>query len=388
MRVAICQPTLAAYRLPLYERLGALPDVELTLYAGSTEGSLEGFHSGKSFEVISAPVHIYAGGLRVQFGQVSPLIRRRFDLLISTWDIRYLTVTPSVALARSMGIPVVLWGHGYSKNPHWLTDAARNMLGRLADGVLLYTRSVAARLVEEAHFSKERVFVAPNALDQSPIQAARQYWLDRPDALDEFRRAHGLDPARTILFISRLEPGNRIDMLLAAAELLSRELPDLKVVIIGDGPERDRLHQLACSLGIQSRTIFAGRIYDESRLAPWMLSSALFCYPINVGLSLLHAFGYGLPAVTSDNRMAQNPEIEALVPDGNGLEYRDGDLQDMVRQCARILRDPDLRLRLAESALHTAVQLYSMDQMVDGFQQVFRWANSYRARRGSAGRAL
>jgi glycosyltransferase involved in cell wall biosynthesis len=242
-------------------------------------------------------------------------------------------------------------------------------------------------LVEEARFSKDRVFVAPNALDQSPIQAARQYWLGRPETLTEFQRAHGIDPARTILFISRLEPQNRVDMLLAAAELLSHQFADLKVVIIGEGPEGERLRRLAGSLGIQARTIFAGRIYDESKLAPWMLSSALFCYPTNVGLSLLHAFGYGLPAVTSDNRSAQNPEIEALVSGGNGLQYRHGDPQDMALQCARILEDPGLRSRLAESALRTALQLYSLDQMVDGFQQVFRWANGYRVRSGSPGRA-
>jgi len=195
--------------------------------------------------------------------------------------------------------------------------------------------------------------------------------MDRPEALAEFQRQHGVDSARTILFISRLEANNRIDMLLRATAALCPRYPDLKTVLIGDGSDRARLVELTRMLGIEGRVAFAGPIYEESELAPWMLSATLLCYPTNVGLSLLHAFGYGLPAVTSDNRRAQNPEIEALVAGVNGLEYRDGDLDDMVRQCEQILGDPDLRLQLSEAALQGVLHRYSIDRMVDGFKQVF-----------------
>jgi len=377
MRVTICQPLIPAYRLPLYERLGALPGIELTVYAGDSAESLQAIHTGKSFRYVSAPVHRWAFGFRAQFAQVASATRRGIDLMILPWDIRYLTLLPSVALARSAGIPIVLWGHGYSLRPNAITDAARNACGKLANGVLLYTRSIAARLVEECGFSGERVFVAQNALDQAPIQAARQHWLDRPQELADFQRSQGLDPAQTILFVSRLTADNRIELLLQATQALSKDYPRLKTVVIGDGSQRVQLEALARSLGIEDRAIFAGAIYEESRLAPWMLSATLFCYPTNIGLSLLHAFGYGLPAVTSDDRRAQNPEIEALVPGANGLEYKGGHLNDMVGSCARILGDAELRQRLATSALRTARERYSLDQMVDGFEQIFNLARTF-----------
>jgi glycosyltransferase involved in cell wall biosynthesis len=378
MRVAICQPLIPAYRLPLFERLGALPNIELTVYAGGNEGSLKAFHNGASFRVVPAPVHHWAFGLRGQFAQVTALRRRKFDLLIAPWDIHFLTLAPAVALARSIGIPIVLWGHGYSLRPHPLTDAARNFCGKLANAVLVYSGTIAEQLIEERRFSSDRVFIAANALDQSPIQAARHDWLNRPWDLADFQRTHGLDAAQTIIFISRLEPANRIDLLLKATAALSQQRPGLKTVIIGDGSHRSQLERQAHSLGIEGGVIFAGAIYDESSLAPWMLSGTLFCYPTNVGLSLLHAFGYGLPAVTSSNIRAQNPEIEALVPDENGLQYRDGDLDDMVGQCGRILGDADLRKRLSVGALQTALDRYSMPRMVDGFNRVFRWAHDRR----------
>jgi glycosyltransferase involved in cell wall biosynthesis len=374
MRVVICQPLIPSYRLPLFERLGALPDVELTVYAGESQGSLRAFHQGTSFQVVTAPVHHWLFGFRAQFAQITAVTRRQVDLVILPWDVHFLTVFPSVALAHLRGIPVVLWGHGYSLDPHPITDAARNLCGRFANGVLLYTRSVAAQLIKDIGLSRERVFVAQNAIDQTPIQAARQHWLRRPHELAAFQKSQGLDPARTMLFISRLESENRIDMLLRATATLVSDYPGLKTVIIGDGSQRADLESLSRSLGLVRHVIFAGAIYEEVNLAPWMLSATLFCYPVNVGLSLLHAFGYGLPAVTSDDRRLQNPEIEAFVANSNGLEYKNGDLQDMAEQCSRILSDAELRDRLSVHASETAVMHYSLDKMVSGFQQVFDWA--------------
>jgi glycosyltransferase involved in cell wall biosynthesis len=374
MRVLICQPLIPAYRLPLYERLGTLPGIELTVYAGGSQGSLRAFHQGHSFNVKTAPVRHWRLGFRVQFAQLTAATRRKVDLIILPWDVHFLTVFPSVALAHLTGVPVVLWGHGYSLDPHPLTDAVRNSCGKMADGVLLYTQSVASQLIKDYGFRSERVFVAQNAIDQAPIHAARQRWSRCEQELADFQVAHGIDPTKTLLFISRLEKTNRVDMLLHATAVLKNDFPSIKTLIVGEGSQRAQLQDLSRSLGIERHVIFTGAIYDEMQVAPWMMSATLFCYPVNVGLSLLHAFGYGLPAVTSDDRRAQNPEIEAFVPNENGLEFRKGEITHLVEQCARILGNSELRSVLSASAIRTARQRYSLDQMVAGFQRVFSWA--------------
>ncbi len=385
MRIAICQSLVPAYRAPLFERLGALPGVELTVYAGESMGSLKACHSGSSYRVVPVRVHRWRSGLAAHTAQVSALWRNRCQLLILPWDIRFVTLPVSIILARSLGVPVVLWGHGYSLRPNALIESMRSLSGKCADSVLLYSRSVAARLISERRYPRERVFVAPNALDQTPIQAARHHWGGRLEELSAFRREHGLDPNRTLVFISRLEASNQIDLLLRATAELATRHAGLKTVIIGDGGDRGRLERLAQTLGIRDRVVFTGPLYDEIALAPWMMSGSLFCYPTNVGLSLLHAFGYGLPAVISDDTWAQNPEVEAHIPDWNGLRYRAGDVQDMTRQCDRLLSDETLRRALSDAALQTALERYSMDQMIDGFKQVLEWAS---LRRGAQGKSV
>jgi glycosyltransferase involved in cell wall biosynthesis len=382
MQVAICQPLVPAYRLPLFERLGSLPNIELTVFAGDSIGSLPGVATGTCFRFRSAPVRRGPLGLATQWAQVASVFQG-FDLLIAPWDIHYVTLAPCLVLARTLDVSLVLWGHGYPRQPRRVTDAVRNAYGRLADGVLLYSRSVASRLVQQHGFSTERVFVANNALDQTAIQAATRYWVERPAMLQSFQLEQGLDPAQTLIFVSRLEPENRIDLLLRATLLLRQSRPGVRTVIIGDGSDRSTLERLARSLGIVKQVIFTGPVYDEIELARWMLSAALLCYPTRMGLSLLHAFGYGLPVVTTDSATAQAPELDALIDGKNGLRYQDGNIEQLAGACSRLLNDGSLRQQLSERALQTVADEYSMDTMVGGFVELFDWV---RTRRTTASR--
>ena len=98
----------------------------------------------------------------------------------------------------------------------------------------------------------------------------------------------------------------------------------------------------------------------------------LFCYPVNIGLSIMHALGYGLPVVTSDDLAAHNPEIEALEPGGNGLLYRDGDVDDLVARWKDLMTDHDQRARMSRQAIRTVEEKYTLENMVQGFLDAMR----------------
>jgi glycosyltransferase involved in cell wall biosynthesis len=242
--------------------------------------------------------------------------------------------------------------------------------------LLLYDRTTADRLVREGA-AATRVFTAPNALDQEPIQAAAQPWRENTARLREFRTAQGLS-GPVLIFVSRLLAENRVDWLIEATAALRRKFPELATVIVGDGPARKELEQLAQSRGVGAAVRFAGAIYDEESIAPWMCAADLFVYPTNIGLSLLHAFGYGLPVVVGDDRSRQNPEIDALRPGENGLVYRQGDCADLTRVIATVLSEPAQLRTLAAAALATATQDRTLAAMVDGIEAAIRKANSLR----------
>ncbi|MHC5004251.1 MAG: glycosyltransferase, partial [Planctomycetota bacterium] len=331
MRIAICQPGgLPRYRLPAFDLLGRQEGIELTIFAHPDRqggGAIEGLafrYEPRETRGSRIP------GLWHQPVQLEAVDPDRFDFVVLPWNTRCRTLRPALRLARRRGVPVALWGHGVSKRPGRIRDALRLRAGRRAGAVLVYTHTVAKHLVDRAGFTPDQVFVAQNAIDQRPVRRARNAWTDDRARLDAFRAEHRLVPDRTVIHVSRLLAENRPDLLLHGVDELRRDLPDCHLVLIGDGPERGRLQRLAGELDISDHVTFAGPIYDDDALAPWMLSAAVFGYPVNIGLSIMHAFGYGLPVVTSADMRSHGPEIEALEPGHTGLLYRDGDARDMA----------------------------------------------------------
>ena len=239
--------------------------------------------------------------------------------------------------------------------------------------LLFYNQLIADQYVAEG-WDPEAIFVARNCLDQAPIQAARRAWQDAPERLEVFRRENKIGPGPNILFVSRLHPTNRLELLVQATAELLKEFPEAEIFIIGQGDaEQQRLEQLAASIGISDRLRFVGAIYDEMQLVPWFLSSDIFCYPANIGLSLLHAFGYGLPVVTSDNMAGQNPEIEAIRPGKNGLLYTDGDASALADALRAIATDREQANAMSVEAIRTVEEEFTLENMVAGMAAAVRY---------------
>jgi glycosyltransferase involved in cell wall biosynthesis len=252
--------------------------------------------------------------------------------------------------ARTAGLPVVLWGHGYSKGADNRRRGSRRKIARYADALVFYDPTTRDAYAADG-WAAEKLFVAINSLDNSDIEVARQEWLSNPEELARFRQTHGLADGPVVLFVSRLQPANRVDLLVQATGQLARENPALKTVIIGNGDaEKARLRALAHSAGAADNVIFVDGIYDEQKLAPWFLSADVFCYPANIGLSLIHAFWYGLPVVTSDNLAIQNPEIVALESGVNGLTYEHGSVPALAAAIEKIVADGQLRTSMSNAA--------------------------------------
>lgn len=376
LRVVCQEPSLAKYRLPVFRELAGRPGIELFLAYGNRAGLTnvppDGFR-GQEFNLWRrkmGPFPIYWH--QPQWTYAS---RKRADVLVLNWNIQYLSFMPALIRARWQGVGTVVWGHGYSKQETWWRLRARSGMGRWADAALFYNHLTCDDYQQQLKWPKERCFVALNSIDQQPIEAARKTWLESPHDLEQFRQKHGLDAQQTLLFVSRLHADNGTQRLLTAAAELTSEFPRLRLVIIGKGePEFSELKKLAEKLGIAERLIMPGAIYEESEIAPWFLSATVFVYPQNIGLSLLHAFGYGLPVVTSDKVASQNPEIEAFSDNYNGAFYRDGDNHDLSQVLRRLLCDQQLRQRLSQGAVETVSNRFTIPKMVDGLERAIRFA--------------
>ncbi len=370
IRVAIQQPALPAYRVPVFRELSAREGIEPTLYYAEqpnlANAEPKGFNArrirqrtvrvGGQSAILVPALWSLAGG-------------ETADVLVASWNSRSLLLMPALRRARRRGVGTVVWGHGFSKSEGTGRRGLRDRIAAAADAVLFYNHAAAAAF-RERHPGHRGVFVAINSLDQTAIQTAREDWLSRPADLAAFRAEHGLDCGPVALFVSRLLEENRVDLLLHAAA----KIDGLTVAVVGKGPDRERLEGIARDLGIADRVRFAGAIYGEGKIAPWFLSSSVFVYPVNIGLSVMHAMGYGLPVVTSDNIAGHNPEIEAVEPGVNGLLYADGEIDSMADAIRSITDDDARRAEMADAARRTVLERFTVPKMVDGMVGAIRFA--------------
>lgn len=108
----------------------------------------------------------------------------------------------------------------------------------------------------------------------------------------------------TVVAVGRLAPVKRFDELLRAVVATQRRVPSLRVEIVGDGPMRSELEQLAATLGIGDRVTFHGQVTHDRLVElyrrSWVVASASLAE--GWGLTLTEAAACGTPAVATDIR--------------------------------------------------------------------------------------
>jgi glycosyltransferase involved in cell wall biosynthesis len=376
-RVCLLQPVVPLYRVPVFEALARVPGIELEVWADLRRplGSIAGVRESDTFTLRHASYSVRAGVV-LQPSAIRA-VRSGFDVVIMTDNVRSPAMFAALALRKC---PVILWGHGFGTHHDRLGHRLRLLSFGAADAGLFYGAAGRQRFID-AGLDRVRLFVAPNAIDQAPIERARAEWHD-PARLDAFRRKVGLGAGPLLLYLARLEPEKLPHLAVDALLQLRQRHPGVQLALIGGGRERESLLERARREGLESHVHLPGALYEESAIAPWAMSASLLIHPGAIGLSILHAFGYGLPVITSNNQTIQMPEFECLKPGQNGLTYRHGDLRDLVMCCDRVLTDPMLHERISRGAMETVrpPDGRTVDGMVRGFLEAVRYVTGQRVR--------
>lgn len=163
----------------------------------------------------------------------------------------------------------------------------------------------------------------------------------------ELRRRLGLPEDRTIfLFSGRLELRKGCRELALAAALLWKEHPEALCVMLGDGPERDRLAESIQNSGAEPAVLFAGH---RSNGAEYLAAADVFVHPSyyeGLSNSMLEAMQMGLPVVAAN--CSSMPEL--VTDQVEGLLVPRGDSEALCRAMAKLLGDESLRGRLGQAA--------------------------------------
>jgi glycosyltransferase involved in cell wall biosynthesis len=152
------------------------------------------------------------------------------------------------------------------------------------------------------------------------------------------------DPRKFIVFsICRFYRRKRLDVLLHAAALLRKRIPELEIRIAGNGPELKRLEQIYSELGLERTVRWLGDV-SMNELAAEYSRADIFSLPSvqeGFGIVFLEAMAAGRPIVAA--RAAAVPEVVR-----NGMLVEPGNAEALADAILRLYRDPDLRASLGK----------------------------------------
>jgi len=268
-------------------------------------------------------------------------------------------------LSPVLGLQVIVAAHGNdvikkkSAYRRWLFRHTYNR-SRAAVAVSRYT----AQALIDSGVQPSRVVFIPNGVDTDRFQPRK-----RSAGLIE---RYGLQGCKVLLTLARLVPRKGQDQVIAALPAISREVPRVVYLIAGRGRDESRLRDLARSLGVEDRVIFAGFVDPEELVDHYNLADVYLMPSREIadtgsvegfGITFLEANACGIPVI--GGRSGGIPD--AIVDGQTGLLVDPLDQEQIAEAIIRLLTDEGLARRLGAQGRRRVLRELRWQQIAQRF---------------------
>ncbi len=248
--------------------------------------------------------------------------------------------------------PTLLTIHDELKDERIQDYALLGQLIRHADAVTTVSEFMLQLLKKNASYAADRMSLVYNGLPESDQRNSHRFSVPRLLCLGRLSREKGFDVA-----------------LDAFAEIAIKH-PDVKLIIAGDGPDREGLMSKGLRLGLSNRVMFPGWIPPEE-VSDLIGSATITLMPSRFnepfGLVALQAAQQGCPVIAA--RVGGLPEV---IEEGiSGLLVEPDNSGALADNVLRLLNDPALAIRMGDKGRERANRLFSFETMVDGYERIY-----------------
>ena len=336
-RVLLIYTEVLEYRIPFFAALGEKVDLTVT-HSGRrmTDGSV-GFR-----EIVLPRSRLWR--FHYQDGLREIIQKSKFDTVIFFMDLAWIS-TVCAFLFPPDRTRRVIWG--LWRTGRRVPDMFRVWIARKADFNIFYSEGAAKDFLAQG--------VAPELISV----ASNTFRVARPSRNVNSHRD-------SILVVGSFNPRKRNDITLAAFLEAAGTAP-VRLVFVGDGPERNRIELLARQSRLARQIEFHQACHDEEVLRGFYDRAICSVSHGQAGLSVLQSFAYGVPFITSRGAISGG-EIENILPLENGC-LTDGTQSGLVDALRGLIRNPGKAEALGWAALQHYRTRASIDRMVGGFTQ-------------------
>ncbi len=247
---------------------------------------------------------------------------------------------------------------------NWLENSAMVALyGRLDRYVLRSYAAVVAVSNEVkqwllgAGVREEKIHLIRNGIDLRPFDAA-------PPSLREER---GLERAVLVGWIGRLSHEKGVDIFLRTAARVLVEFPEVRFVVVGDGPDRDKVEALIDDLKLRGSVFLLGRRDDMPSVYASLDVMVSSSRQEGLPMAILEGMASGLPLVAT-----AVGDVPSVVLDGRtGVVVPVGEEESLAARLLQLLRDKALRERYGVAGRKLVEQEFSARRMTDAYLRVY-----------------
>lgn len=264
-------------------------------------------------------------------------------------------------LARWHRTPFVATWHGFFRQ-----NPGRRWWPCTGEVTIAISECVRQHLIRDAGVPANRVVLIHNGIDSARFAEA-----PLEDAVNAYRTQWRLPAGRpTVGMVGRMAGGSvkGFDLLLAALQRARQDLPELQLLLVGDGPRRAFLEQEADRLGLREAVRFVGTTEDvRVPLAAMDVFAFSSRQQEGFGLSLVEAMAAGRPVVA----FRAGAVAEIVRHDHDGWLVPPSDTSAFAAGIVQLCRDPQLAARLGAQARQRVAETFSLERMAQAVDAVY-----------------
>ena len=248
--------------------------------------------------------------------------------------------------------------HGYGGGDRTSVSDYRlwKFLSRLTDKIVVVADNLRTEMVQ-AGFSKQQVMTVLNGVNSNKEIKNRQK-----------RSQWGLKEGHFVVgIVARLAPIKNHQLLFQAFALLANKYPDVRLVIVGDGPENESLQQLSVSLVLADKIVFCGEQQQAQSFYPLFDVFVLPSLSEGISMTLLEAMAAQIPVVAS----AVGGNCEIISDSESGLLFPSGDVGALYERLKQLYVSQELRQKLSMNGLIRIKETFDVQCMIQNYLKIY-----------------
>ncbi len=216
----------------------------------------------------------------------------------------------------------------------------------------------------------DRIFIAPNTVDNFFFEEMPKMNRERTGTL---HKELSLANKKVILYVGSLEPRKDLDTLIMAFERIRAKLPQTTLLLVGDGPDRERLVKLCKEKNLADSVKFIGKV-NYFDLPFYYSLCNVFVLPSQGGITVMEAMASGKPVIVSEECNALYSVPGIVRHKENGFIVKKGDFNQIQKHLHNLLTNDELATEMGRKSREVASTSFSLDKMIQGFLEAIKFS--------------